>query len=165
LGSFSLHPFTVATLQQRQQALDLFESGFGAKATATRLGLSYDIVNQLYQRWRLRGRVVLVRKPTNTKYPFEVKKEVVERFIAGETKMELAAAFDLSSPTLVQKWVRQWRESGDAALIPKPKGRPSGKSVEATLTEEELLRKQLKLLEAENAYLKKLRDLRNLPHA
>jgi hypothetical protein len=77
LGSFSLHPFTVTTLQQRQQALDLFESGFGAKSTATRLGLSYDIVNRLYQRWRLRGRVVLVRKPTNTKYPFEVKKEVL----------------------------------------------------------------------------------------
>jgi transposase-like protein len=160
-----LHPFTSSSLDQRKQALVLFEAGYGAKATATQLGLSYDIVNRLYQRWRLHGSVVLVRKPTNAKYPFDVKKEVVERFIAGETKMELAAAFDLSSPALVQKWVRQWREGGDGALRPKPKGRPSAKNVAATLTEEERLRKQLKLLEAENAYLKKLRDLRNQPHA
>jgi len=66
LGSFSLHPFTVATLQQRQQALELFEAGFGAKATSTRLDLSYDIAHQLYQRWRLHGSVVLVRKTQET---------------------------------------------------------------------------------------------------
>jgi len=83
-----------------------------------------------------------------------VKKEIVERFLAGETKMELAAAFNLSAPSLVKKWVGQWREGGDAALMPKPKGRPNGAVAKAPLTEEQRLRKQLKLLEAENAYLK-----------
>ena len=45
--------------------------------------------------------------------------------------------------------------------MPKPKGRPKGSTALKRLTEEEKLRRQIARLEAENAYLKKLRDLRN----
>jgi transposase len=52
-------------------------------------------------------------------------------------------------------------QGGDEALKPKPKGRPKGSTDPKLLTEEEKLRRQVERLEAENAYLKKLRDLRN----
>jgi putative transposase len=95
-----------------------------------------------------------------------VKKEVVDRFLAGETKMELAAEFELSSVKVVNLWTRAWQEGGDDALMPKPKGRPVGSSTSpATANEADQLRQQVKRLEAENAYLKKLRDLRNQGHA
>lgn len=49
--------------------------------------------------------------------------------------------------------------------MPKPKGRPR-KSVEPTPeSEEDKLRRELRLLKAENAYLKKLRDFREQGHA
>lgn len=101
-------------------------------------------------------------KPTKQQYSFEVKKEVVTRFLNGETRMELAREFGLSSEWLVKNWVRAWRKDGDAALMPKNRGRPKGSTTEPKeLTEEDKLRRQVVKLQAENAYLKKLRDLRN----
>jgi len=160
-----LHPFTTISQQQRELAVALFEQGFGYTHAATRLEIRHTLTKSLYQRWLLHGSLVLVKKPTTAKYAYEVKKEVVERFLAGETKMVLAAEFELSSPQLVASWVRSWRAGGDDALKPKAKGRPPSNGVRQPGTEEEQLRKRLKYLEAENAYLKKLRDLRNQPHA
>ncbi|QGU00978.1 Transposase [Corynebacterium kalinowskii] len=102
-----------------------------------------------------------MEKPTKQQYSFEVKKEVVDRFNAGESKMDLAREFGLSSDQLATSWVRAWRAGGDEALRPKPKGRPKGSSSSKVLTEEDRLRREVEKLRAENAYLKKLRDLRN----
>ena len=100
-------------------------------------------------------------KPTKQQYSFEIKKEVVQRHLSGETAMDLAREFGLSSEHLVGGWSRKWRKGGDEALKPKPKGRPKGSVAPKSLSEEEKLRRQIARLEAENAYLKKLRDLRN----
>nr|VDG62193.1 Transposase [Streptococcus thermophilus] len=102
-----------------------------------------------------------MEKPNNQRYSFEAKKEVVERSLAGESRMDLAREFNLSSDQLVKDWVIKWRKGGDEALRPKPKGRPKGSVAPKPLSEEEKLRRQIARLEAENAYLKKLRDLRN----
>jgi len=106
-----------------------------------------------------------VEKPTKQQYSFEFKKMVVERHLGGETRMDLAREFGLSSDQLVKDWSRKWRKGGDDALRPKPKGRPKGSAAPTPLSEEEKLRRQIARLEAENAYLKKLRDLRNQGHA
>ena len=108
------------------------------------------------RRFKLHGKLCLVDKPTKQQHSFEVKKEVVDRFNAGESKMELARKFDLSSDQLVTGWVRAWRTGGDHALRPKPKGSTSSQP----LTEKDRLRREVKKLQAENAYLK-MRDLRN----
>lgn len=104
-------------------------------------------------------------KPTKQQYSFEIKKEVVQRHLSGETAMDLAREFGLSSEHLVGGWSRKWRKGGDEALKPKPKGRPKGSGTPKPLSEEAKLRRQIARLEAENAYLKKLRDLRNQGHA
>ena len=146
---------------QREQLVELFEQGIGYRAAATALGVSKYAVRTLRRRFQLHGRLCLVEKPTKQHYPFEVKKEVVERYLAGETRMDLAREFGLSSDILVRDWARKWRKGGDEALKPKPKGRPKGSVVSKPLSEEAKLRRQIARLEAENAYLKKLRDLRN----
>ena len=86
---------------------------------------------------------------------------MVDRFLAGETRMDLAKEFELSSPQQVKNWVSKWRKGGDEALRPKPKGRPKGSVEPALLTEEDRLVRGVEKLRADNAYLKKLRDLRN----
>mgnify|MGYP000314180828 CR=1 FL=1 len=154
-----MHPFTVITQQQREQAVALFEQGFGYTHVATRLGIRTTLTKNFHRRWILHGSVVLVKKSTKSKYSYEVKKEVVDRFLAGESKMGLAAEFQLSSPLLVTSWAKSWRAGGDDALKPKPKGRPPVKGVMQPVTEEEQLRKRVKYLEAENAYLKKITGL------
>lgn len=68
--------------------MELFEAGQGFWSAADRLTVGRDAVKHLYLRWRLHGRLCLVEKPTKQQFSFEVKKQVVERFLAGETYME-----------------------------------------------------------------------------
>ena len=147
--------------EQREQLVGLFEQDLGFAAAASRIGVRHDPTRSLYRRWLLHGRLSLVEKPTKKQYSFEVKKEVVDRFLAGETRMDLAKEFKLSSPQQVKDWMSKWRKGDDEALRPKPKGRPKGSAKPALLTEEDRLLREVEKLRAENAYLKKLRDLRN----
>lgn len=94
-------------------------------------------------------------------FTFEVKLEIVRRFVAGEaTAIELAREHELSSPRLVQNWVRAYRREGEEGLRPKPKGRPAAAADSSGPSELEQLRAENLRLSAENAYLKKLRALR-----
>ena len=146
---------------QREQLVECFEQGMSYGTAAKTLGVSKDAVRTLRRRFQLHGRLCLVEKPTKQQYSFDIKKEVAQRHLADETRMDLAREFGLSSDQLVKDWSRKWRKGGDDALKPKPKGRPKGSAAPKPLSEEEKLRRQIARLEAENAYLKKLRDLRN----
>ena len=152
---------SLLTEAQREQLVALFEEGYGYVAAAHRLGVGRGATRRLFSRFQLHGRLCLVDKPTKHTYSFEVKKEIIERHLAGATRMELAKEFDLSSPTLVKDWMRRYRKEGWDGLKPKPKGRPTGSAKPKPLTEEDKLRRENERLKAENAYLKKLRDLRN----
>lgn len=149
--------------EQRSAAVALFVQGFAYRASATMLGVPQWPVKQLYQRWRIRGEGALVTRPTKQSYSFEVKLAIVRQFLAGEGSVsELAREHDLSSPKLLQTWVRAFRREGEDALRPKPRGRPRKSSSQAVPepSEVERLRRENERLQAENAYLKKLGALR-----
>ena len=104
---------------------------------------------------------MLVEKPTKRVFSFEFKLDVVRRFLAGEAKVALAQEFDLSSPMLIETWVRKYRSEGEDGLRPKPKGRrPANSTVARELSELEVLRRENERLRAEVAYLGKVRALR-----
>ncbi|BBE21909.1 hypothetical protein MN0502_09550 [Arthrobacter sp. MN05-02] len=147
-------------MEQREAAIALFEKGIADMATASSLGVHRKPVGRLYERWKIRGRGALVAKPKQV-YSFEVKLALVERFIAGETSLNLATEAGLSSPLVLQKWVREYRRDGADGLRPKPKGRPRSpkSSPPAEVSELERLRRENELLRAEVAYLGKLRAL------
>lgn len=147
------------TEQQRGTVLALFEEGYGANATATMLGYGRGVVESLYIRWRIRGGAALVARSTHKRYPFEVKLEVVQRFLAGETKIALAKEFGLGSHKTVSRWARIYVREGDAGLQPKTHGRPR-KNPNPPRSDMERLEQENAYLRAEVAYLKKLRALR-----
>ncbi|MBG9329688.1 helix-turn-helix domain-containing protein [Corynebacterium belfantii] len=120
--------------EQREQLVGLCEQDLGFTATARRIGVRRAPVRSLYHRWLLHGRLCLVEKPTKKHYSFEIKKEVVDRFLAGETHMDLAKECKLSSPQQVKDWVTKWRTGGNEALRPKPKGRLKGSARLVLLT-------------------------------
>ncbi|MGP4017508.1 helix-turn-helix domain-containing protein [Saccharopolyspora sp. 5N708] len=101
-------------------------------------------------------------KPTKRVFSFEFKLDVVQRFLAGETKLDLAREFDLSSPKQVETWARIYRREGEDGLRPKRRGRPPQSAETGSGGESELqaLRRENERLRAENAYLGKLRALR-----
>lgn len=156
-----VYPRSSLSQRQREAAVALFEAGYGRAAVAARLGVSRTGVRRLRDRWRLRGAGALMMKPGKRSFTFEFKLEVVRRFVEGEaTAIELAREHELSSPRLVANWVRVYRREGEDALRPKPKGRPAAAVDACGPSELEQLRRENLRLSAENAYLKKLRALR-----
>lgn len=147
--------------QQRIAAVALFEAGHGAQAVATELGAGLNAVDALYDRWRIHGGGVLVPTETKRTFSFEVKRDVVQRCLAGETKLALAQEFGIASPKTIQAWARTYRAEGADGLRPKPKGRPrTDPDVPARdLSEVEQLRREVERLQAEVAYLGKLKAL------
>lgn len=148
--------------EQRRAAVALFASGHGRDAVATQLGVSPHAVRALQNRWRIWGAGAVERKPKQQRaYPFEVKLTVVERALAGETKLALAQEYGLSSPQLIAAWLRVYRAEGDDGLRPQPTGRPKRDPDAPVPLESELerLRRENEYLRAEVAYLGKLRAL------
>lgn len=147
------------TAEQRSAIIVMFETGYGPKATARRLDISRHPVRTIYDRWRIHGRGALVPKSKTLRYEFATKLEVVQRFLAGESKNDLAKAYELSSPRTIGRWVQEYKEQGEDGLRAKSRGRPPG--VKRQETELERLERENLYLRAEVAYLKKLKALRD----
>lgn len=145
--------------EQRQQSVALFESGASFKAVSRHLDLPVHPVRALHLRWRLFGQACLVSTPSKRVYSPELEREVAERFLAGESKVELTREFGLSSPRIVRKWAQLYRDHGPEALQPARRGRPPAPD-ESEMDELQRLRRENERLRAEVAYLGKLKALR-----
>lgn len=145
---------------QRAAAVELFERGHSRKYVARHLGVSRDAIRAIHDRWRLRGREALVTKTTRRSYGYEEKHALVQRVLAGETKLAVAQEAGLSSPNVLATWLRVYAREGEAGLQPKPRGRPRAVGrPEPELSEVEQLRRENEWLRAEVAYLGKLQAL------
>ena len=118
----------------------------------------------------------LIRSRQNKKYSFQFKLSVVELYLSSEVSyQELALSQGISNPSLIVKWVNDFRIAGPDALRPKKKGRkktldiskfkkPSKSNEEKPVdTSDEHVKEledELLKLRIENAYLKELRRLR-----
>ncbi len=122
------------------------------------------------------GNEGLIRSRQNNNYTFQFKLSVVELYLSSEVSyQELALSQGIKNPSLIVKWVNDFRIAGSDALRPKKKGRKKTLNIKeykkpTKLIEEkpvdtsaehikELEDENLKL-RIENAYLKELRRLR-----
>ena len=118
----------------------------------------------------------LIRSRKNNDYSFQFKLSVVELYLSSEVSYrELALSQGINNPSLITRWVNDFRIAGPDALRPKKKGRKKTLNMNedkkiAKTTEEkpvdtsaehvkELEDENLKL-RIENAFLKELRRLR-----
>ena len=121
------------------------------------------------------GEEGLMRSRKNKNYSFQFKLSVVELYMTSEVSyQELALSQGINNPSLIARWVNDFRIAGPDALRPKKKGRKKtldnkkfkkpSKTVEAEPVDtsaehvKELEDENLKL-RIENAYLKELRRL------
>ena len=122
------------------------------------------------------GKEGLLRSRQNNNYSFQFKLSVVELYLSSEVSyQELALSQGINNPSLITRWVNDFRIAGPDALRPKKKGRkktldmreiketPKSKEENTVDTSaehvKELEDENLKL-RIENAYLKELRRLR-----
>ena len=122
------------------------------------------------------GKEGLMRSRQNKNYSLQFKLSVVELYLSSEVSYrELALSQGINNPSLITRWVNDFRIAGPDALRPKKKGRKKTldtrklKKPSKTNEEEPVdtsaehikeLEDELLKLRIENAYLKELRRLR-----
>ena len=126
-----------------------------------------------YQKW---GDAGLKRSRSRKEYSFEEKLSVVESYLTSELSyQELALQMGINNPSLLARWVNDFKIAGPDALRPHRKGRKKtlstsqSRETEAQVQHTEVdtraehvkeLEDELLKLRIENAVLKELRRLR-----
>lgn len=149
-------------VEARKAAVGLFELGQGYKSAAIALSLPVEAVRRWQEIYRAFGSEVLLRMDGKQgRYTYEQKVAAASAVVdGGMAKTEAMAAFGIMSMSSLKKWCALYREGGAEALRPRPKGRPRGSGPKSReRTREQELEERCRRLEAEVAYLKKLRAL------
>ncbi len=144
---------------------------------AAKYSIDFTNIRHWVRNYNANGDDGLKRSRKQSNYSFEYKLHMVELYLSSEVSyQELALSQGINSPSMIAKWVNDFRIAGTDALRPKKKGRKKSldsreqtkdvvRSVDktsATISTERIkqLEDELLKLRIENAYLKELRRLR-----
>ncbi|MFC4025463.1 helix-turn-helix domain-containing protein [Oceanobacillus longus] len=68
----------------------------------------------------------LKRRQTRELYPVQFKLDTIQFMLkTGASFLETAVQFNLNNPSLIRRWIKEYKEQGIEGLKPKSKGRPS----------------------------------------
>lgn len=146
----------------------------GLKSLAKRYGLDHGMVRRWVLWHRAHGQEGLDKKYSH--YSSEFKLSILQHMWSHSLSYGQAAAlFNIRNAAAVADWDRQWRSGGLDALQSRPRGRPKKMSTspppslppassgdDEKRSREELVA-ELNQLRMENAYLKKLQALVQVP--
>ena len=142
----------------------LKKEGYSYKELAKKFKISLSNVNYIIRLADLHGETVLI-KGKNNYYPPELKLDIInEVLIIGNSIYTTSLKYALPNTGLLCNWISKFKENG-YNILEKPRGRTSkmknNKKIEKNeLSKVEQLEKELEYLRAENAVLKKLREIR-----
>ena len=90
-------------------------------------------------------------------YSYTFKKQMVELYMEGHTATELARKYDISNRRRIHEWVSKVKQAGTMEVLKDTRGLANkGKTKDA----KQSLEKEMERLKLENAYLKKLLELK-----
>ena len=87
---------------------------------------SETIIRKWVNAYKSQGYEGLKVKRKNTQYTLEFKLNVVNLYLTGEMSYQsLANELKINNPSMITRWVNDFREKGIEGLKPKKRGRPS----------------------------------------
>ena len=153
------------TDENRIEMYRLKKEGYSYKELSKKFEIDPSNVKYMVKLADLHGETVLI-KGKNNFYPPELKLDIInEVLILGHSIKSTSLKYALPNPALLSNWISKFKENG-YNILEKPRGRTSkmknnNKKIEKNeLSKVEQLEKELEYLRAENAVLKKLREIR-----
>ena len=120
-----------------------------------------SIVRKWVNAFKSQGSEGLKTSRKNNNYSFEFKQNIVKLYLTGEMSyQELANQFKINNPSLITRWVIDFRNQGLDGLKPKKRGRPSSMTKDKETPKQQIKREyseeeidEIRRLKEENYWL------------
>ena len=161
---------------KKKIVLEYLQGKGSYKELASKYSIDFTNIRHWVRNYNANGDDGLKRSRKRSNYSLEYKLHVVELYLSSEVSyQELALQEGINNPTILVKWVNDFRIAGPDALRPKKKGRKTTVSsaehtknttsnetvsIDTSVEHVKQLEDELLKLRIENAFLKELRRLR-----